>query len=242
MTKRNIIYTVMEKLKIESDDNDISSDLISSMIDSTRAMLVKQFYSEKGWNIPVEIKQEICLALTPVDNVNGASCFGSTSRSVESLPKGISLKGVDGGMLRVKTYDRKNIQLNIVPMERIPFVGQDQFTSGLLYCAIDIDRKIYFASGNRKLMGLEVVKVDGVYESPEDAFNMRCIEYGSTGNYNTKTDIEIVQPDNWDEEYPMELSMQDIVIETIMKSLLQTIALPADTTNDSTNDRSEKRK
>ncbi len=55
MTKLEMIYTVVEKLKLHSDDSNFSKELISSLIDTKRAMLLKQQYAKNSWQIPMEI-------------------------------------------------------------------------------------------------------------------------------------------------------------------------------------------
>ncbi|MCP4910149.1 MAG: hypothetical protein GY907_05525, partial [Bacteroidetes bacterium] len=59
MTKYELIYTVSEKLNILSDDSNISEELISSLLDTKRAMLLKQQYAKNSWHMPIEIKQEL---------------------------------------------------------------------------------------------------------------------------------------------------------------------------------------
>ena len=71
MTKREIIYTVFAKLNILSDDTHVSEELVSSLIDTKRAMLLKQQYAKNTWNMPIEIKQELCLNLELVKRVDG---------------------------------------------------------------------------------------------------------------------------------------------------------------------------
>tara|TARA_R110000796_G_scaffold1671_10_gene6881 strand:- start:3035 stop:3730 length:696 start_codon:yes stop_codon:yes gene_type:complete len=228
-TKRELIFTVMEGLKIQSDDTDVSQELISSLIDATRAVTLKQMYGNKDWNLPIELRQEVCIGLAPADSVQGANCLGKILRSTERLPKGISIKGGDGALLRVKRYDRQSTQINIVPVERLPMVGHNTFTANMVYAAVDVDRYLYLVSASKKHMFMEVVRVDGVYESPELAAQLKC------------TDGEnIVQCEPWDEEYPLELALQDIVLGQVMKTLSTRLQLPEDNTNDGEDRRQEK--
>ena len=75
-TKRELIFTVMEGLKIQSDDTDVSQELISSLIDAARATTLKQMYGNKDWNLPIELRQEVCIGLAPADSVQGVNCLG----------------------------------------------------------------------------------------------------------------------------------------------------------------------
>ena len=93
MTKNEIIYTVYEKLNISSDDSDYSEELISSLIDSKRAMLLKQQYAKNAWHMPIEIKQELCLDLELVDADEGYCTAGKIMSTKLSIPKSIKIKG-----------------------------------------------------------------------------------------------------------------------------------------------------
>ena len=176
MTKNELIYTVYEQLKVTSDDNELSREFVSSLIDSSRATLIKQVYGSKGWNIPIEIKQELCIGLEPVSNIDGLTCFGKILRTKEKVPAGISIKGTEGAILSVRTYDRKKLNINIVPIERFPVLGHNPYTAGMLYAAIDVDSHLYFTSGSNKHMMMEAIKVEGVYQYPAIALDMQCRE------------------------------------------------------------------
>jgi hypothetical protein len=191
MTKNELIYTVYEQLKVTSDDNELSREFISSLIDSSRATLIKQVYGSKGWNIPIEIKQELCIGLEPVSNIDGLTCFGRILRTKQRVPAGISIKGAEGAILAVRTYDRKKLNINIVPIERFPVLGHNPYTAGMLYAAIDVDSRLYFTSGSDKHMMMEAIKVEGVYQYPSIALDLECRERATyedlEGGINTGT-------------------------------------------------------
>ena len=231
-TKRELIFTAMEGLKIQSDDTDVSQELISSLIDAARATTLKQMYGNKDWNLPIELRQEVCIGLAPADSVQGTKCLGKILRSTERLPKGISIKGGDGALLRVKRYDRQATQINIVPVERLPMIGHNTFTANMVYAAVDVDRYLYLVSANKKHMFMEAVRVDGVYESPELADELKCTSVSGSAR---SLDCE-----PWDKEYPLELALQDIVLGVVMKGLATRLQLPEDNINDSEDKRQEK--
>ena len=222
MTKRDLIFTIYELLKVSSDDTDLSEEFVSSLVDSTRAKLIKQTYGNKEWNIPIEVTQELCFQLENVASVNGATCFGTILRSTAVIPKGLSVKGANGALLSVRTYDKKQLHLNIVPVERLPFIGVNPYTSGMLYAAIDSDRKIYVVSGQRAHAMMKFVKVKGIYENPDEAFALQC------------DDAEVCE--SWDKEYPCELAMQDDIVAIIVNQLAARFGFPEDNTNNAEDD------
>ncbi len=220
MDKRTIIYTVLEKLKIYSGDSKITPELISSMIDTKRAMLLKSRFSRNSWNIPIEIKQEICMSLEHVDTISGFSLAGKTIKTSESIPKSIKIRGKDGPLL-VRKEDGTTIPINIIPIERLPYVGNNKWTGMLTYACTDYDGKLILTSLSDKLKFLKKIRVTNVFESPEDVYSLECKD----NNYSS------TEP--WDMEYPVESSMVDELIEMIVKDIFNTIRIPEDKTNDS---------
>ena len=82
---------------------------------------------------------------------------------------------------------------------------------------------------------MEAVRVDGVYESPELAAELKCKD----GIF-TSASAKVPDCEPWDEEYPLELALQDIVLGVVMKGLATRLQLPEDNINDSEDKRQEK--
>lgn len=264
MTKNELIYTVYEQLKITSDDNELSREFVSSLIDSSRATLIKQTYGNKSWNIPIEIKQELCLGLKPVSNIDGLTCFGKVLRTENKIPSGISIKGAEGAVLAVRTYDRKKLNVNVVPIERFPLIGHNPFTAGMLYAALDVDSHLYFTSASNKHMVMEAIKVEGVYEYPSIALELQCREKAEFDNLVNGVNVEtggqdargveakgptpdytynlpdslpwqIPAPEEaWDVDYPLEAAMQDDLIKMVIGKLSVRFQVAEDKINDAT--------
>ena len=217
-TKREIIYTVFERLNILSDDTHISEELISSQIDTKRAMLLKQQYAKNAWHMPIEIKQELCMDLELVNKVDGYSCAGKILSTKVSLPKSIKIKGKEGP-LTVRKSDGGEISINIVSIERVPYLFSNRFTQGLTYCAVDFSGKLFLISNDNKHRFLKSIKVIDIFEAPDDARNYAC---------NLDNSIEA-----WDDHYPIEAAMADMVIDLIVKDQMRTLQIPEDKINDS---------
>ena len=168
MTKREIIYQVLEKLNIHSDDSKLSEELVSSLIDTKRALLLKQQYATKGWH-------------------------------------------------------NTEIPLTLVAIERVPYLFQNKYTQHLTYCAVDHDGKLYLMSKDNKLRFLKSIRVTDIYEQPDVA-----------RQYESSIDLSL---EVWDDNYPMEASMVDTVVELVTKDLARTLSLPADNVNDASDGR-----
>lgn len=222
MTKRELIYLVFEGLNISTDDSDKTEELTSALIDNKRAFLLKQQASLAHWNIPIEVKQEICLDLENVPNVDGMTCFGKILRTKISLPKSVRTKGISGP-LSVRKGDRNIIHLSIIPFERLPFVGYNTFISQIIYAAQDYDGRLYLVSNQKKHHLMETIRVGDVWENPEIAMALDC-------SADTSKDL-------WDQEYPLDAAMVDTVINLVIKDLTISLAIPEDDTNDSDEER-----
>jgi hypothetical protein len=230
MTKREIIYTVFEKLNIMSDDTDISAELVSSLIDTKRSILMEQRFSRKPWNIPIHAKQELCLDMELVNKVSGYACAGKILATSVALPPSIMIKGKEGPLI-VRMSDGCAIALNIISMERVPFLFSNKFTQHLIYCAVDFDGKLYLFSADNKIKFLKSIRVTDIYEKPELAYELRCT------NNDSALDFNAVTTDFWDTNYPVENSMADVIIELLVKDLTRSLGIPGDKINDADDDR-----
>lgn len=222
MTKRELIYNIYEKLNIISDDTNISEELVSSLIDLKRAMLLKQQYARNGWHMPIEIKQELCMDLELVNKIDGYSCAGKILSTSISLPRSIKIKGKEGP-LNVRKSDSTQIEINIVAIERLPFLFENRFTQHLTYCAVDFDGKLYLISKDDKHKFLKSIKVTDIFEQPDEANELMCNENDST-------------LDVWDIDYPIEGAMSDMVVQMVVEDLTRSLSVPTDNNNNSSDD------
>jgi len=222
MTKREIIYTVFEKLNILTDDTNVSEDLVSSLIDTKRAMLLKQQYATNGWYLPREVKQELCVPLELIDKVDGYSCAGKILASTVTIPRSIRIKGKEGP-LNVRLYDGTALAINPVALERLPFLFENKFTQHLTYCSIDFNGKLFLISKDNKHRFLKQIKVTDVFESPDVARELVC------GVDSTK--------EAWDVDYPIESAMADTVVDLVVKDMIRAMAIPVDKDNDAADGR-----
>lgn len=222
MNKRELIYTVFEKLNIHSDDTRLSEELVSSLIDTKRAMLLKQQYAKNSWHMPIDIKQEICADLSLVDRIDGYSSAGKILATNMVLPRSIKIKGKEGP-LAVRKADGMEIGVSIVAIERIPFLFENKYTQHLVYCAVDFSGKLYIISKDNKLKFLKSIKITDIFESPDEARDYAC---------NLDSSI-----DAWDDHYPIEAAMADIAIDLVVKELTRSLGIPSDNVNDATDGR-----
>jgi hypothetical protein len=217
MTKLELIYNVREKLKLNSDDNDTSNEFIAHLIDVKRVKILKQRLAKTPWRAPIEFKQELCMDLEVVNNVNGMSCFGQILRTKIPLPNLIRLRGGNAGVT-VRRSDKTALLIDLVDLSRLPFVGNGQFLSQLVYAAFDYDNRLYLVSNQSKHLLMESIQVGAMFEDVETA-----------GDYECGVDSTC---DTWERQYPLDVSIIDDVIGLVVQDLSRSINIPKDDNND----------
>ena len=151
MEKIEIIYQVLEKLNIHSDDTRITEELVSSLIDTKRAMLLKQMYAKSAWNMPTEIKQELCLGLTLTNKVDGYSCAGKIL-TTQVLPASIKIKGKEGPLLvRIEALKLScNYDSSIDDVWKQPYACEMGMTDNIVNLVVkDLLRTVQIPSDNK---------------------------------------------------------------------------------------------
>jgi hypothetical protein len=212
-TQREIIYTIKNILRggLITDDDNISDRQVAFLIDSARAMLLRQQYN-KGQNLSDNNIQSIpCMATEVVDTSlmpdfpSGCSVY----KSVLTVPKPIESKGKDlitgisGPMIGALSFD-------YIPYNRVPFARSTRFKrpfvtlhNGFIY--------IFDAPFSPN------ITVSGVYEQPN-----------SLSGYNN---CEGVSCYSWDEPYPMSSHLIDPVVRIVIEELMISLRTLQDKTN-----------
>ncbi len=217
MTKLEIIYDIKEKLKITSDDADLTTEYISHLIDVKRATLIKQSYSNLTKTLPGLLYQDLCMELEVAPLIQGMKCYGTILRTKNTLPKVINVSGREDLYL-VRPLDILSAAYNQVPIERFAYLGNNRFLGNQIYTAIGTDRRIYFYSAQVDHKMIENVSIKGIFESTAEAAELSC-DQSCIDDYNA--------------EYPLEGYMVNEVVNLIVKELIQPLQIPGDELNDS---------
>lgn len=213
-TLREIIYDIKEHLNVYSDDQKFSDEHLAFIIHNKRNMLLKQYMSNLKKEVPLEAMQVICMPLTLDDN-----CFEDITVLKSDLKIPSSLENTGRSNI-VKAYVglkfAKNV--NIIDYSRIPYVASQRFASTQLFIAIDPNNYvIVFNSANRHKF-LKQIELEGVYENPEEAYNMSC--------ENLDNDCEF-----FDTKYPIEAALIDPLKSQIVQELTIKYKIPRDESN-----------
>lgn len=209
-TFREVVYMVMDELKINSDDSYFTEDHILFLIDKYRNFLITQKYNMNKMGAADSLYQTLCI---PLVEIQGEDCDGvHYMRSKKKLP---NLLGI--GNIYVQTYDYyQNIHITFIPRERMRFIGDNKYMKNIIYCSIDPEHYLYLKSNNPQMFYLDFMKFTAIFDNMKDAFDLRCNEIC----------------DIMDTQIPIEDAMIPQLIEFIVKELSGPEYKPEDVKND----------
>ncbi len=217
-TYRELVYLVLDELKLASDDSTFTEDHVVFLLNRYRTFLLKQRYSDIKKQIPDSNYQSICMDLIQVPAISGEPCEGGTYlRSSVKVPIPMQI-----GSPKVTPMDYYQGEITYVSRERMRYVGYNRFLPNIIYCSIGPDQYLYFKSFNPQYLYLEKVKFTGVFENAEKASELEC---------GTSDICDIL-----DKEFPIEDSLISPLIELVLKELAGPAWKPQDDTNNASDD------
>ena len=222
MTYKELVYLVLDELKLTSDDSLINENHVIFLLSKYRNFILKQRYSDIKKPIPESNYQTICLDLQVTDNIEGLPCAGSTLKSVQQIPNLMKI-----GNQKVYPTDYFQGEITLVSRERLRYVGHNKYLKNIIYCAIGPDKHLYFQSQNPNHLYLRKVRMTGIFDDVEKASELQCSD-------NNESNCNIL-----DREFPLESALVPTIIELIVKELSNTIYQPQDEENDANDNLSE---
>ena len=217
-TYRELVYLVLDELKLVSDDSTFTEDHVVFLLNRYRTFLLKQRYSDIKKQIPDSNYQSICMDLIQVPAISGEPCEGGTYlRSSVKVPIPMQI-----GSPKVTPMDYYQGEITYVSRERMRYVGYNRFLPNIIYCSIGPDQYLYFKSFNPQYLYLEKIKFTGVFENAEKASELEC---------GTSDICDIL-----DKEFPIEDSLISPLIELVLKELAGPAWKPQDDTNNASDD------
>ena len=221
-TYRELVYLCLDELKLYSDDAVFTEDHIIFLLNKYRAFILKQRYSDIKKQIPESNYQTICLDLIQVPAISGEPCEGGTYlRSKDKIPFLMKL-----GNPSIYPVDYYQGDITIVSRDRMRYIGYNKYLKNIIYASIAPDNYIYFKSSNPQYLYLEKVKMTGMFEDPQKAFELQC-------------EGEESSCDILDATFPIEEALIPPMIELVVKELLGAEYRPEDKKNDATDNLSE---
>ena len=215
MSNRELIYMVLDELKLSSDDAQITEEHVMFLLDKYRTFLLKQRYSDIKKHIPESNYQTICLDLIEVPAICGEYCSGTYLRSKEKIPFIMQI-----GAPRVYPIDYYQGEITYVSRDRMRYVGYNKYLQNIIYCSIGPDNYLYFKSSNPQYLYLEKVKFTAIFQDSLKASELQCPCDSSS------------MCDPIDRVFPIEDALVPPLIELTVKELSGAIYRPDDEEND----------
>lgn len=223
-TYRELVYLVLDELKLTSDDALFNEEHVMFLLGKYRGMLLKQQYKDVKKEIPESNCQTLCLDLIQVPAITGEPCEGGTYlRSKEKIP---FLMPLSSPRIYAEDYYQGNIAF--ISKERMRYVGYNRWLPNIIYASLGPDNYLYFKSFNPQYLYLEKARLIGIFENPDEAAELEC----------SKEESDAVC-DPMDTKFPLEESLIPTVIELVVKELSRSEYLPEDKKNNANDDLSE---
>lgn len=216
MTYNELIYMVLDELKISSDDSYYTPDHVIFLLVKYRSFLLKQRYSDIKKQIPDSDYQSICLDLIEVPAISGEPCEGNSYlRSKNKVPTTMMI-----GNPRVYPMDFYQGEITYISRDRMRYVGYNKFLRNIIYCSKAPDGYLYFKSWNPQFLYLKKVRFNAIFEDAKEASELACPEENGT----------ICKLE--DKEFPIE----DALVPVLVSLVVQELAGPRDSDKDKDND------
>ena len=217
MTYGELVYMVIDELKLLSDDSYFNEDHIIFLADKYRLFLLDKKYSKNKTQIPESNYQTLCVDLEPVISINYSGC-----ENLEYLKSVCKIPHIYGlATPRVSSQDFfKGAMLSYVSKDRLEFVGNNRYTNNFIFASIGDDNYLYLKSSNPQYSYLDSVKITGIFEDSKEA-----TEYACNKNIDNCSILEQV--------FPIEGALVNAVIELVVKELFNSLYKPEDNKNDS---------
>lgn len=216
-TYRELVYLVLDELKLSADDSYFTEEHVVFLLGKYRGLLLKQQYKDVKKEIPESNFQTLCLDLIQVPAIAGEPCEGGTYlRSKEKIPFLMNITTP-----RVYTEDYYQGDITYVSRERMKYVGYNRWLPNIIYASIGPDNYLYFKSFNPQYLHLEKARLTGIFENPEKAAQFEC------------------GCDILDMPFHLEEALIPQVVQLVVKELSGSIYKPKDDENNSSDDLSE---
>lgn len=228
-TYREVIYMVLDFLKLSSDDAYYTEDHVKSLLTNYRAYVLQSRYGDNrrhADDTPAESNyQTIELNLQQVSKIEGLSSSGRYLRSIEELP--VVLKYASK---QLWAGDMFSDSIIFTMPTRFKYAGTGHLGKLFSYATIGKDHHLYIKSGNPQVFYLEQASFKCIFEDPEKVYELQVAQAEAKGE-----DI----PEFLDQPFPLEDNLLALCMQYVVKELNGGIYKPKDSENNAADDLSE---
>ena len=223
MTLRELVYLVLDEVKINSDDSYFNEDHVIFLLNKYRSFVLKKELEKENKPLSSANDQTICLDLIEVRDEDNP-CGESMLRTEQTIPNLVNDCKVS--LYPVNYFEGDHIIYTT--MERMRYTTYNKWTKNLIYAAKGPDNYLYLKSSNPQYLYLEKLRMKAIFEDFEQAAQYACDEAG-----------EELQCDILDMKFPIENALVPIVVEMVVKELLGAEYRPKDSSNNADDDLSD---
>lgn len=217
MTLREIVYMIMDELKLMSDDSSFNEDHIKFLVDKYRATLLLQQIN-KAHIQPLESNYQIKdLELTEVTDTSYYGEERDYMKSTTSIPTILSIGNIKSILLKIEKVEESSIKheshfnykMVYTSEDRFDFIGFNKWLKNIVYWTIK-DNYVYVYSNNEDITLASNIRIKAIFES-------------------TNT--------NLDDEYPLENNLIPLLIQSVVQELAPKTVQPEDSYNNASDDK-----
>ena len=221
MLVKELVFSILDFLKVSSDDSFWTEEHIIFLCKKYRSFLIKKEQDkEKGsQDVASEFEyQQICLDLEKVPAIDGEPCTGGYYlRTTQQIPK--ILEGTKPRVYPLDYY--QGINISYVSRDRMRYVGTNPYLQNIIYTSIGPDLHLYLNSSNPQFLYLKKLRMSAIFEDMDEAAGLLC-----------DSDGESQSCDVLDMEFPIRDYLVPPLIELVVKEVSGSKYLPRDSRND----------
>ena len=221
-TYRELIYLVLDELKLQSDDVYFTEEHVMYLLNKYRPLILKQRYADVRKEIPDSNFQSIVLGLQNIAPAEG-ELDGNQHymRTTVKVPDPINLNGGQR-IITVSSYkDYWTGELAYVNSDRFKYTGFNRWISKSVYATIGPDGYMYLKSGDTGVYNITKVMITTIFENPVE---VNELDIDSNGKIKDPFEIEC----------PLEANLIPILVQMVVKELMVSVFRTSDIDNDST--------
>ena len=226
-TYRELVYMVLDELKLVSDDSYYTEDHIIYLLEKYRAYILNTDKNDMAKNNRANY-QTLIIQITEDYDVEGYDNSIDTHKVF--YKSDISIPNIiDNRKPKLHLNNYYNDSVELVYRERMKYVGYNKYLKKFKYASIGPDNYLHLVSWKN----LNTIPST----NPEEPISLKLWAVFQS----PKEVIELMKPNAevLDEEFPMDNSLVGLLIQYVVKELLGASYRPADETNNAKDDLSD---
>lgn len=225
MKVKDLVYYILDNVKLLSDDSIINEGHIMFLIKKYRSFLIKKEQDKKKTNKSTQSEyevQQICLHLEKVPAIDGEPCTGGYYlRTKEKIPK--LLDDTTPNLYPLDYY--QGIYICYTSRDRMRYIGTNKYLQNIIYASLAPNYHLYFNSNNPQFLYLQEIRMSGIFEDYDEASKLAC---DNDGNDTSCDALEA--------EFPIRDYLVPTLLELCIKDITEAAYKPKEDINNAKDD------